>query len=641
MDILFSDHNAEQPVLTDGTGTHTASPSGDDPGIGLEAKKGTRKRKRNEAEWKRNKRKEKNNLGEEHISSRGKHIQAKVPKSQDCSKCRFKCTEKFSDEERKNLCSSYWNLKDYARKKGFILSQLNVTETSRERLKGQERKKNRELSIEYSFQKTNVKERVCKTFFMKTLCISWGPIHKALEGRDSSGAFVESDKRGKSESANKTDENIRKQIKEHIESFPSVQSHYTRKDSRRRYLAQSLTITKMYHLYKEKMQSQNLNAASEKVYRRIFCDEYNLAFFKPKKDQCATCCKYEALRGQEKEAFQNEYQEHLHRNKRAKEEKSNDRKRARTDETFTTCSFDLQSVLQLPHSNVSLMYYSRKLCFYNLCVWEGKEPFTGSCYCWTEIDGKRGSNEISTCILKWLLSLPQNITEISLYSDTCGGQNRNQNFSAMLKYFLSTQDHVTTITQNFLESGHTEMEVDSMHAAIEHEKKHTDVFCVTDWLGVFKRARRNVKSPYKIFKLKHTDFLDFQNTASSLLKNRKVDEAGNLVNWLKVKSFKHLKQEPDALYYKYDFDQPYLKIVVSAPRRRTYQNSVPQPAYKSPLPIGQAKKNDLLKLCRSNAIPEEFHHWYQSLPDSAAATNDRTMGACVEDSMSESEPDES
>ena len=187
-------------------------------------------------------------------------------------------------------------------------SQLNVTETSRERSKGQERKKNRELSIEYSFQKTNVSERVCKTFFMKTLCISWGPIHKALEGRDISGAFVESDKRGKSESANKTDKNIRKQIKEHIESFPSVQSHCTRKDSRRRYLAQSLTITKIVPFVQGKMQSQNLNAASEKICRRIFCDEYNLAFFKPKKDQCATCCKNEVLRGQEKEAFQNEYQ---------------------------------------------------------------------------------------------------------------------------------------------------------------------------------------------------------------------------------------------------------------------------------------------------------------------------------------------
>jgi len=94
------------------------------------------------------------------------------------------------------------------------------------------------------------------------------------------------------------------------------------------------------------------------------------------------------------------------------------------------------------------------------------------------------------------------------------------------------------------------------------------------------------------------------------------------------------------MYYKYDFDKPYLKIVVSAPKRRTARNPEPQLSYKSQLPIGQAKKNDLLKLCRSKAIPDEYHYWYQSLPG-GAATNDRTMEAAIEDSMSESEPDES
>ncbi|KAK3734799.1 hypothetical protein RRG08_063645 [Elysia crispata] len=46
--------------------------------------------------------------------------------------------------------------------------------------------------------------------------------------------------------------------------------------------------------------------------------------------------------------------------------------------------------------------------------------------------------------------------------------------------------------QNFLESGHPEMEADFILSTIQHEEKHTDVLCVTDWLGVFKRARRNV-----------------------------------------------------------------------------------------------------------------------------------------------------
>ena len=55
---------------------------------------------------------------------------------------------------------------------------------------------------------------------------------------------------------------------------------------------------------------------------------------------------------------------------------------------------------------------------YNLTVWEGKRPKEGHCFTWPEIEGKRGSNEISTCLYSWLKQLPQEIEEKSLFSDT-------------------------------------------------------------------------------------------------------------------------------------------------------------------------------------------------------------------------------
>ena len=78
--------------------------------------------------------------------------------------------------------------------------------------------------------------------------------------------------------------------------------------------------------------------------------------------------------------------------------KQMDKDRSNQEEGFISASFDLQSVLQLPSNNVSLTYYSRKLCVYNLTVWEGKKPNDGHCFCWPEIEGKRGSNEIASCI---------------------------------------------------------------------------------------------------------------------------------------------------------------------------------------------------------------------------------------------------
>ena len=47
-------------------------------------------------------------------------------------------------------------------------------------------------------------------------------------------------------SANKTSEARVYGVRYHIESFPTVESHYTRKMSKRQYLNGNLSITKMY-----------------------------------------------------------------------------------------------------------------------------------------------------------------------------------------------------------------------------------------------------------------------------------------------------------------------------------------------------------------------------------------------------------
>ena len=152
-----------------------------------------------------------------------------------------------------------------------------------------------------------------------------------------------------------------------------------------------------------------------------------------------------------------------------------------------------------------MTYYSRKLCVYNLTVWEGKKPDDGHWFCWPEIEGKRGSNEIASCIFRCLEKLPSSIHEVSLFSDTCSGQNRNQQMAALMMWYIQRTSHdINIITHNFLESVHSMMEVDSMHAAIEHEKKYIDTFTMHDWRTIFMSSRR--KNPYKVQSLDHSMF---------------------------------------------------------------------------------------------------------------------------------------
>lgn len=140
-----------------------------------------------------------------------------------------------------------------------------------------------------------------------------------------------------------------------------------------------------------------------------------------------------------------------------------------------TAAFDLVAVLSTPCSNVSQVYYKRKLNSYNLTVYSLADK-QGTCYIWDKTHGQRGSSEIGTCVITHLKSLTSVIRHVILYSDCCSGQNRNQYLAAGLMHTVMTHPYVHTIDQKFLESGHTQMECDSMHSATEHAKQNVHLY---------------------------------------------------------------------------------------------------------------------------------------------------------------------
>jgi len=60
--------------------------------------------------------------------------------------------------------------------------------------------------------------------------------------------------------------------------------------------------------------------------------------------------------------------------------------------------------------------------------------------------------------------------------------------------------------------------------------------------------------------MQYKDFMNLQQHSSSLIKNKKVDIEGNIMNWLKVKCFKYKKNNPYIVGYKYDYFSEYQYI---------------------------------------------------------------------------------
>ncbi|KAF9406400.1 hypothetical protein HW555_013222, partial [Spodoptera exigua] len=107
-------------------------------------------------------------------------MQAKKPKHVNCIvKCRYQCMNHFSEDDRVKLCKDYWKINDYVSQKQFLLHQI-VAKPIKTMKTGIPNEKHRSATYEYYFTKDDQQHRVCKDFFLKTLCISNGPPKKDL-----------------------------------------------------------------------------------------------------------------------------------------------------------------------------------------------------------------------------------------------------------------------------------------------------------------------------------------------------------------------------------------------------------------------------------------------------------------------------
>ena len=307
------------------------------------------------------------------------------------------------------------------------------------------------------------------------------------------------------------------------------------------------------------------------------------------------------------------YDEHQEKKKRSRVEKQKDKDRAKSDKNFQVVTFDLEAVLTTPCSLVNQAYYKWKLNCYNLSVYSLGDN-KGTCYLWNETDGERGSCEISTCLYKYINSLPPYVKEVTLFSDNCMGQNRNKYVAAALLYSVSTGSFIDKIDQKFLEAGHTQMECDSMHSAIEYAKKNTSVCIPSQWDTIIRNARR--KNPYLVVPLKHWDFIDFKQVQGEFYKNMEKNTEGDKVRWRDIVHLQFRKDAPDNIYYRYSYDGELLAIKARIRTRGKQRsvNSLNLPTkYTSRLSVSAAKKADLLSLCDSGVIPDDCRPFYETL----------------------------
>jgi len=195
---------------------------------------------------------------------------------------------------------------------------------------------------------------------------------------------------------------------------------------------------------------------------------------------------------------------------------------------------------------------------YNFTIFDGHNK-DGYCFVWDESNGKKGSSEIATCLLKYITQLPETVSHVSTFSDPCGGPNRNKNIMAAMLYAVNTIENIKIIHLKFMESGHSYLEADSIHATTKRARRHKKMYNTREWALLFSCARIH-PNPYKVITLNHKDFYDLEKLVILMVFNTTINIEKEKVNWLKIKWIRFDKSEPNIMQYKYGLKDRIQKV---------------------------------------------------------------------------------
>ncbi|CAG4989653.1 unnamed protein product [Colias eurytheme] len=400
--------------------------------------KSTKKRKSCVDEWLTNKAKTMRNTGKPYTSrsKSRKNIPARSLKPPCGEKCKLECSKKITDAMRTKIFDCYWQLGDLSLQRNFIHKHIKP------------------IIPAFRFSATlDINDRVIRTVIAK-----------------SEDGFLKEDMRGKHSNHKKVAESIRQGIRGHIESIPRMESHYIRKDSSREYIDGGKSLSDLYRDYKSLCESNEEPYANETLYSRIFNGEFNISFFKPKKDRCELCVRYENAQGSAKENLEVEYLKHIEEKELSRKEKDADKTNVGPDNIVAI--YDLQAVLQLPRGNTSIFYYKSKLNTLNFTISQIGNDKT-DCFFWHEGEANRGADEIGSCVYKFIENTLLNYDgpglDLIFYSDNCCGQNKNRFIVSVYLFALLKFPKIRSITHKYLITGHTQNEADSVHSTIEKQ----------------------------------------------------------------------------------------------------------------------------------------------------------------------------
>ena len=525
--------------------------------------------------------------------------------------CRRKCWSKITEERRKTVHATYWDM-TYPEKKAFIFNMVSQRQIARVTSGGPSR---RNKTCFYQFTNDlGHTQKVCKTFFLTTL--GYHPkndrlIQTVIGNSSPSSLIPPIERRGRHAPANKLNMTP---IYQHIESFHPTVSHYRREHApNRRYLPSDVTVQLMYKHF-----ASNSHCSYE-TYRKAVKNS-NISFTKLGEEQCEQCLQHELHVNSEHQAANKDptpdcsvckkWEDHKERAARGRHHYKLDAEKDQSD-NLSIRSVDLQKVIMLPRMpGVKTTIFTKRISvFHETFATVGKK--TGSkkksiSVIWHEGIAGRKAEEVASAYV-CALQRERDVPHFVLWMDNCTAQNKNW---CLLTTLVSMVNHNSNSTQDvtlkYFEPGHTFMSADSFHHGVEQEMKRRPGGVVLDFQDFSSVIASSNSAKVNVVELQSEDIRAWKAGHSVT----KLKNAPHLAEMAEIQ----LRRGSRSMWVKLSHDQEEFTELDFLMKKTTL--GIPQQLRPAMKGVGRQKKADILtKLCP--LMPPNRRVFWESLAESA------------------------
>lgn len=573
----------------------------------------------------------------------------------NCHCSRLKCYEVIQETERKQVNSKFNQMTNYDEQNLYLGGLITVSLVKQRRPRNDEPEHH---SYSYSYKIRFIKNDslkevpVCYKAFIAIHGITARRVQTLQSMLTTKGGVVK-DGRGKHKNRpHQLSQETVGRINEHIQSLKGRRSHYSRHDSKKIYLPETLDIKKLHSLYNT---ANPNNQTSYDSYRNIFNTKYNISFGYPRTDSCSSCdefkAKVQSLQNQinnakndavalaelqaELQKIETEHEVHLRKADAFYSRKRMERKLSQKNKAVEAICMDYQKNLNCPNISTNDVYYRRQLSFYlfNIHTLSTQESIF---YTYDQTIAKKGSDDVTSILYNFVLHfLDKEVRHLTIFCDSCGGQNKNFTLFRFAYFIVHVCGRLDTLKMVFPVRGHSYMECDRNMGLI-NQKSYIEV--PDDWVSVIANAR--VKpSPFSVVKCDQSMFFSWSDFFEKLNFSQKCPFKSRPIKEFVVDSSK-----PGLVMIRDSYNAAFQSIVMTTNEqgnssqtskkqksRKSFRKEPavimskglpmrPEPLYTTHLPVPIAKYKDLQHL--KKFISPEGQAFYNTLTSTTTQTED-------------------